>query len=131
MKKRELIFRAWDGKKMHQWNSVDHSATDFITGTPYPKLHYLPMSWLVGDSNDWIWMQFTGLACKDLDGKKHRIYEGDIIRHANNEISVIEWSEEDWGWIMRGLDKNRRSIFDSSVDVLIGNIYQDKELLDL
>lgn len=44
---RAIRFRAWDGKKMYNWDNVDHPWIKEITGTPYPKLIYLPMSFLV------------------------------------------------------------------------------------
>ncbi len=113
-------FRAWDGKKMHYWDSVTHSATKEIAGTPYPKLYYLPMSWLLGDSNDWLWTQFTGL--KDKNGKE--IYEGDLItyyRSGNKVHRRVEWDNVTCGYPMLTYNP-----FDIEI---IGNIYENPELL--
>lgn len=133
---REIKFRAWDGEKMHEWNSTDHGATDQITGTPYPKLFYLPMSWLAGDSNDWKWMQYTGT--KDKNRKE--IYEGDILENKTEEsIISIRWDETGGGW--RFDEHNTfmddgvgRGDWDFTMGIarnceIIGNIYENPELI--
>lgn len=134
--KREIKFRAWDGKNMHYWDSVCHKATDQITGTPYPKLFYLPMSWLIGDSNDWEWMQFTGLL--DKNGKE--IYEGDIVKgcrpweeteNYTHHIEVVEFKEYSDCCVTGvgyGFGEQGDPVDSNEVEI-IGNIYENTELL--
>jgi len=72
--------------------------------------------------------QFTGLS--DRLGKE--IYEGDLIKHFDKgQISLVEWSSGDWGWYMKSVKNwNPKTGFDSSLDEVIGNIYESKHLLD-
>lgn len=143
--KREIKFRAWNGKEMMQnpqllvsfddGSILDNSIND-----------YCP---------DWILMQSTGL--KDRKGKE--IYEGDIVRlyewknnpdiykiHPN--LFQVDWSEdracfelyspdELWGKTPDGKDRET----DQDIDIfypfradedkyeVIGNIYENPELL--
>ena len=77
-------------------------------------------------TEDWKVIQFTGL--HDKNGKE--IYEGDIVRHNDyGQISIVEWSEGDWGWWMKHIKHwNPKTQFDSSTDEVIGNIYENPEL---
>lgn len=112
---------------MYYWDSTDHPAIDQIQGTPDRKLHYLPMSWLVGDSNDWEWMQFTGLL--DKNGKE--IYEGDIIdvtREGHHRYQV-EWYPSYWALVNKNGNIGIISIGSGQKEV-IGNIHENPELLN-
>ena len=111
---RAIRFRAWDGLRMFFY--ADQG-----------KMGRLDVSW-EGHDTELILMQFTGLL--DKNGKE--IYEGDVIKHENEQISVMEWSEGDWGWFMRSVKNwNPKTHFDSSKDEIIGNIYEDSQLLEL
>lgn len=118
----ELKFRAWDGKKLHLWDSETHPAAGSLECV-YPKLHYLPMSYLAGDSNDWVWEQFTGLT--DVDGED--IYVGDIV----------EWDVEMPGtsFTMRETIGSLKTAFDfegseeTETWRVVGNVHQNPELL--
>lgn len=89
----------------------------------------IPHTSFVGraDLGNHIWMQSTGLT--DKNGKE--IFEGDLVRHADyGSVSVVEWSNGNWGWQMRTVAKwNPKSGFDSSVDQVIGNLYEKPDLL--
>lgn len=114
---RPIKFRAWeeDGKNMLSPNEVgDHSLND---------LEELP----------YILMQFIGL--KDKNGKE--IYEGDIVRFChwsdcdtNKErewrIGQIVWSDHRFSLHPK---QPMDSLYNSKMYEVIGNIYENPELL--
>lgn len=134
------LFRAWDEdrKRMYYPDTTDHPYTHLITGTPYPKLMYLPMSWLLGDSNDLVWMQDTGF--EDKNGQK--IYQGDIIESDGEQIIIKnpQWFQCD-DFSVYGYH-NLYSFSDDYFNeqepsriirecVVIGNIYENSNLINI
>lgn len=70
--------------------------------------------------------RFTGL----LDKLGVEIYEGDIVEHKNGQLSVMSWSDGDWGWFLTSIKNwNPKTCFNSDKDRVIGNIYENKELI--
>jgi uncharacterized phage protein (TIGR01671 family) len=126
----------WDGKKMYYWDSVVHPFISLIKDTPYPKLFYLPMSFLVGDSNDFVWQQFTRLL--DKNGKE--IYEGDIVRVLKylspygEPCPIFEIIFKDGMFTYKNTKFDSEGIMveeNENINEVIGNIYENSELLEL
>lgn len=103
---REIKFRAWDKMGKHMKNN-------FIIGGPCRSSNVR-----------FEIMQYTGL--KDKNGKE--IYEGDIV----NSDEVLEVVVKDFSWCLENEDEayyfNECDI--GACDEVIGNIYQDKHLLN-
>ena len=120
-------FRAWLKKEQKMDNEIDH------------------ISWLedelycIGDgitymvlAEDLVLMQSTGL--KDKNGKE--IFEGDIVDYKGRE-AVVKWHGSYASFIYRFVDElNKRSaewypLYLAYLKCeVIGNIYENKELLD-
>lgn len=130
---REIKFRAWHDKDkaMYEFQTTGDHAGQFLWRevprdedmTRRPTIrHYKDWSCLEFDSQFHV-MQFTGLL--DKNGKE--IYEGDIYEYQHVlgkeywSVDKIEWQENMAGW---GIDKR-----DSKLSVVIGNVYQNPELL--
>ncbi|MGJ0848286.1 YopX family protein [Tissierella praeacuta] len=85
------------------------------------------------DSYDLIIMQYTGL--KDKNGKE--IYEGDIVefvdcQYESETLCVGEVIFEEFGWhFTNSITESSLSCYDSSEVKIIGNIYENKELLEV
>ena len=106
---RDIKFRVWD--KLKKVFISEEEVKEFEV-------------WALNNTNVFEVMQYTGL--KDKNGLKE-IYEGDILKY-NKVIAEVKWQECDncsGFWLeSKGHIHCRWSSFE-----VIGNIYQNKELL--
>ena len=117
---REIKFKAWD--KSHDCmipanELVFHEYTDV-------EDHF--------SNEDLIFLQYTGL--KDKKGES--IFEGDILQHPDRTKFTVKWENSYSGF--RAVYKEDRSsnllaiqINDRGLAVVMGNIYENSELLDV
>ena len=136
---REIKFRAWDKdiKKMCEVIHLD-MYLDCVEIDADPE-HNVSLRELFYPS-DCILMQFTGL--KDKNGKGQDTYHQDILK-INDGFSgdhfekggnfTIEWVDDGWAVVDRDgeyFSSLWEVIYNRGAEV-IGNIYQDKELLSI
>lgn len=124
---REIKFRAWDkinGGMMYH-NSISGCSLDELVGKEYEgHLEF---------------MQYTGLF--DKNGKE--IYEGDIVKDSGkypvgyrhdfvNQTAVVEFQTELGGWFISDRQNMLKELQAANSDKweIIGNIYQNKDLLE-
>lgn len=79
---------------------------------------------------DVILMQSTGL--KDKNGVE--VFEGDIVMVSEDFLNIIDYRVDDGCWRLRPIDKKWAcsyfsNYYDKSGWEILGNIYEDKELL--
>ena len=123
-----MKFRVWD----KEINYLDYRVR--VTSTDkYEKLEVLDAfsDWREITENNYVIMRNTGL--KDKNGTE--IYEGDILVDYNGfeaEYNEVKWSDKYCTWMIEGdfdIEFLRDFARHCSFEV-IGNIYEDKELLD-
>ena len=109
---REIKFRVWNKSEKRMLNNPTiHLRTDrdfYVYGD------FKPLEEQIGTYE---LMQFTGL--KDKNGKE--IYEGDIVTSYNKNRCVVEWLDGAGGFLFEQCD--------AEINEVIGNIYENPELL--
>ena len=119
---RIIKFRAWD-TRVGKWYENINAPIVWGDGFDRKKNPYIAFA-VVPDGV--ILQQFTGLF--DKDGRE--IFEGDIVKDKNGEISQIYYSQE-YAQFVRGntIGGIFKNIHEEQLDV-IGNIYENLELLN-
>ncbi|PGK77770.1 YopX family protein [Bacillus thuringiensis] len=131
---RKIKFRVWDGNLMHNVSELHFCMGPKLDGNGLK--FYGPgvgQGWIDGENVHL--MQYTDL--KDKNGKE--IYEGDIVSRHDGGIHfqeeplaehIVKWGEFGWLPFNIGIGKSRcvyGEIFDF---IVIGNIYENPELLE-
>ena len=126
---RQIKFRVWNGMEMIYDVTVGKFGTFFVhpeNNGLDPKDSACITPFTTKYPDDIPLMQYTGL--KDKNGKE--IYEGDVIKTMNAESATVEFSN---GGFKYQYDKEgKRPLFDpiAKHSEVIGNIYDNPELLN-
>jgi len=112
---REIKFRAWDDEVNRMFYDITFESV--IAQTMQFEEHWLSIT-------DHVLEQYTGI--KDAQGRE--IYEGDILRHPTIlDLGPVEWDEDN-----ASFEWYHPKMYGSGMEsaVVIGNIHENKELLD-
>lgn len=131
---REIKFQLYNkkDKKMYlfdpRWGNYYHG-DGWVGAIPIEeeRVRYAPPNRVQLEPESCEWRQFTGL----LDKNGQEIYEGDIVIcfATGNSPAVVECNAPDGGYNLRGRDGEYIEIFYNEGLKVIGNIYENPELL--
>ena len=120
-------FRMWDKDKKVVCYDVKIDATYEGSGSLGMVNNYIKAL-----QEHYVLMQYTGLSAQNGE-----VYDGDIIErkgesmtHSGTTTILIEWSDKHAGWI-NGLDKLPFRISDVTRGTIIGNLYENPNLIEL
>lgn len=124
---REIKFRVWDTKEKKMYYDAQNTYDFMINNGGCFEESFKD----VLEYDNYVVMQYTNN--KDITGKE--IYEGDIVettRALNHIVGVVVMIKGCW-YIQDGKDSYYRLIprFGKAENKVIGNIYENKELLKL
>lgn len=124
---REIKFRVWDTKEKKMYYDAQNTYDFMINNGGCFEESFKD----VLEYDNYVVMQYTNN--KDITGKE--IYEGDIVettRALNHIVGVVVMIKGCW-YIQDGKDSYYRLIprFGTAKNKVIGNIYENKELLKL
>lgn len=124
---REIKFRAWDTKEKKMYYDAQNTYDFMINNGGCFEENFKD----VLEYDNYVVMQYTNN--KDITGKE--IYEGDIVettRALNHIVGVVVMIKGCW-YIQDGKDSYYRLIprFGKAENKVMGNIYENKELLKL
>ena len=120
---RQIKFRAWFDSKMWEVVQMGFNPNGSSSVTLYCNGELL----FKDDDTDVVFMQYTGL--KDKNGRE--IYEGDILTWGNNVIAKVYYADDlaVFRCVIEGTEEFDLFTFNQEASI-IGNIYENKELLD-
>jgi uncharacterized phage protein (TIGR01671 family) len=122
---RDIKFRVWnaDAKRFHYWGFIEGGFVGISTGKG-----------MTLDDAHRLSEQFTGLKDKAHDKE---IYEGDIVKHQNGFLYVVEWAVINAWWCLvqiRAKDTPYTGGI-SGQDIwrceVIGNIHENPALMEV
>ena len=118
---KQVKFRAWDKQNL-KWVKPN-KGEGFTIWANGRGIADVPRSWNGSENPDnFILLQYTGL--KDKNGVE--IYEGDIIEFPNGSKHEVIWRK---GTFCYQESENSFHIFDETKCKIIGNIYENPNLL--
>lgn len=118
-------FRAWDKNNAYM-EYTEKNLTVVFARDGIQVVDHTTFSSSCTNMEDYVLMQSTGLF--DRNGKE--IYEGDIVKNEINELGYIEWSKCRFNFCDGIGHFYLFSIGARQPFEIIGNIYQDKHLLE-
>lgn len=126
-----IKFRVWTGKAMYpvysmRWQYRKNELSEVLAITPNKTLKLHPSAGdFVGD--EFVLMQCTGV----VDKRGREIYDGDILRHDEGALTVVEWDVLGNSWSHKDENFYPYQISGGKMtgSEVVGNRYQNPGLI--